>query len=361
MTSISEAPSPWIRGPGFDLTFISGSVLAQYAFLLLVVFGGVPTMLAFYVYSALLDSPHSVATHLRVFESAESRGRHLRVWRLSFLLFLVGPAAMALVWWSGSRLPFQVFYLSVLLWAAFHAVRQHYGFYALYQQKRGGPAGAQSPWTYWLFHGAFLLSAFYYIFAGPFPAWVFGTPVVAQGALDAVAAAMLVGMTALLAIETDELRRNGTRGWPKFLFVAGLTSFPLFLHFSGMIRAIDVYCVMPLVTIQHNVQYLAFVRAHQDNVSRKSEGDGLRMPRNLLQFGLVVLGIGLMVRGIEWSTTSVGEFFPKVGPNFIIVPGVSFYDFMLATLLGYSLQHYFLDQFLWRLRRDETYGKHFKS
>lgn len=348
----------WIEGPFFDLVFISGAVLGHFLYLFVLTVTGVSSVFAYFAYSALLDAPHSVATHLRVFESRQSREAHLRTWRWSFLLYLVGPASVAigLTWSTG--LPFKLFHFSVFAWASYHLVRQHYGLYCLYQTRGGLRSARIKKVGASLFQAVFILNAIYYLLVGPIDERMFGQDLLPKEVLGALLWVIAVGVCVLFSCELLELVRSKGKSLPKLIFVMCLASFYGFLYFSGQIYDLDVFSVMPLATIQHNIQYLAFVRLHQKKVLSTTVSKPM-VAVKAWQFLAVVLSLGFLIRGVEWSTTSVASFFPKIYVDFPLGQGMTFYGLMLTFLLGYSLQHYFLDQYLWRLSRDSTYQRSF--
>ena len=162
----------WILGPRKDLLFYIGSALAGWAYLALILWavgrledplrdplgtvqlGGwaIPLTLELLViasWALILDAPHVWATLARTLFDPDEwrlRGRELR---FSFVWFAVGPAAILApylaaaalrplgVELSAGRLALGavVFFVFFRLWAYYHVVRQHWGFFQLYKRK----------------------------------------------------------------------------------------------------------------------------------------------------------------------------------------------------------------------------------
>jgi hypothetical protein len=130
----------WIGGPAWDRAFFFGSAALALALAALVVAAPHALVPLWWVWLALGDGPHLVATFTRTYFDVSERARRgpLLVWSLLWLA--VGPMVWALERASGSRLPMDLFLLFASLWAFHHAVRQRWGIVALYARHDGASA-----------------------------------------------------------------------------------------------------------------------------------------------------------------------------------------------------------------------------
>jgi len=131
------------------------------------------------------------------------RGREIKI---SFLWFFLGPAAILLPYVLGSMtarfgLTFPesnlamggiLFFVFFRLWAYYHVVRQHWGFFALYKRKANDYGDALNRVDYWFFNLSlylplvmFMTSAFYAQTPG-FPDLGLRTPQVGNWSIGAL-------------------------------------------------------------------------------------------------------------------------------------------------------------------------------
>src|SRR4030095_4739658 len=157
---------PWILSPQKDLLFYIGSALAGWLYVAIIAYAiatlenplngalavvhlgefHVPLTLQLLVvlsWGLILDAPHVWATLARtLFDPDEWKVRRREIW-FSFVWFFVGPAAILIPYLLGSftaplgfvlpgallsfgALAYFVFFR---LWAYYHVVRQHWGFF----------------------------------------------------------------------------------------------------------------------------------------------------------------------------------------------------------------------------------------
>ena len=164
----------WILDRRSDLAFYIGSALAGWAYVAVIVYalasladplrdplgtvaiGGLQValtlnLLVMVSWAFSLDAPHVWATLGRtLLDPGEWRARG-PVLRRSFALFLLGPAAILLPYvaapWlraaggaitpAGLAFGAVAFFVFFRLWAYYHVVRQHWGFFTLYKRKAG--------------------------------------------------------------------------------------------------------------------------------------------------------------------------------------------------------------------------------
>jgi hypothetical protein len=88
----------------------------------------------------LVDGPHLLATFARTYLDREMWQQQRQLLLGSLLWLLPGPLVWAAVQWLHVPSLFPLFLAFAALWAYHHAIRQHYGFVAIYHQL-GRPAG----------------------------------------------------------------------------------------------------------------------------------------------------------------------------------------------------------------------------
>lgn len=350
------APKPqgeiaWLRSSHFDVLLISAPIALQVLALVVFLTGQVEPLTIFLCYSLMLDAPHIAATHAKLFVARRQRPWLTRLWLQSFAAYFLGPLALIAGAISGTTNAFKLFYGMVLCWSAFHAVRQSYGIYVTYQLRLGEETtGRANPVSYYLFHGALLISATYFLLFSSLPRWIFPNLQLLSPLQQAPLTLTVVACLALLlGHETWQLVRHQGRSLPRFLLVATLTIFPAALYLSGSHSLLPPLLLAPLFTIQHTVQYAAFTYHSLAPRSELAPALQTRLPGSSLPVYLgCIFGVGILVRLLEWSTTKVNPFFPKLVGNVELFSSLDTQSLWLSVLLGYTLQHHILDQYLWK-------------
>ncbi len=195
---------PWILSPQKDLAYYIGSALAGWFYVGIIAYAlatlqdplkdAVATLrlgsfemplnlqlLVVLSWGLILDAPHVWATLARtLFDPDEWQVRRREIW-FSFIWFFVGPVAILLPYIVGSFMaPFHysfpaaalslgalLYFVFFRLWAYYHVVRQHWGFFALYKRK----AADHGPWVdrvdWWFFNLSLYLPLLMFM-TGPF-------------------------------------------------------------------------------------------------------------------------------------------------------------------------------------------------
>ncbi len=405
----------WLLDRRRDLAFYVGSALLGWLYVAVIVYairhlgaplveplaslrlGGltIPLTLELLVVASwafLLDAPHVWATLGRTLCDPDEWRERRPVLLFSFVWFAVGPLAIltpyllgAVAARLGRPLPpaalgagALLFFVTFRLWAYYHVVRQHWGFVSLYNRKAGEAAAVRV--DRWFFNAVmymplvlFLTSTFYGRAPG-FPDLGLGRPLLAGHSLATLLhpLAWLAYLGALLAYGGWQLRRwqrgevlNGT----KLLYLALLIP----LHFVAFSHPILAAFVVPLVTVGHNLQYHAIVYAYGRTKYVGTAGRRYRLPRALFANLAVYAAVGLVFtfgfyRGpwIEWLQDATGLRLDQVMLNSLgMMAGVR--DpaslglgerLFAAALLGFAMQHYYLDSKIWRVSRDREVQRH---
>jgi uncharacterized membrane protein (DUF485 family) len=352
----------------------------------------IPITLQLLVYSSwafLLDAPHLWSTLARTFFDAEERRVRRRELWLSWGWFLVGPAAIFapyLINWllkpTGLALPAGALGLGALaftvlfrLWAYYHVVRQHWGFVALYRRKNGDMAPAAGRVDTWFFNLAFyaplamfLTSPLYERTPG-FPSLglqnLAVTPV-----LHVLIWALFLGAILFYIGYQIHLRRQGQPlNGPKLILLGTLIPLHLVAFSNPWLAAL----VTPIVTVGHNLQYHRIVWMYGQNKYATPEGRSKYRPaaaifgRFWIYFGVGLLFTFALYRGpwIDWARSAVGmsldqSFLNGVGMMAGLADPTKLnlgQQLFGALLLGWAMQHYYLDSKIWRVGRDRSVAK----
>ena len=419
-----SAPAPrvrftWILGPRKDLAFYIGSALAGWAYVALIFWavrrledplrdavftlnvGGlaIPLTLELLViasWALILDAPHVWATLARTLFDPDEwkvRGREIR---FSFIWFAVGPAAILVpyllaavvrplgVELSSGRLALGavVFFVFFRLWAYYHVVRQHWGFFQLYKRKAEDFGPEVDRIDYWFFNLTFYMplvmfmtSTFYAATPG-FPDLGLRAPVVGQWSIGSVVypLAWAVYLGALLVYLGHLWRRwraGATLNGSKLMYMLPLVP----LHFVAFSHPILAVFIVPLVTVGHNIQYHCIVYTYARNKYAAEDRPAFSWAKRLFSSFWAYAATGLLFtlifyKGpvIEWfQGVSAGKLdnglFNALGMMAGVRDPVALglgEQVMAALIVGFAMQHYYLDSKIWRVRKDEQVRKYLK-
>ncbi len=407
----------WILDRRRDLVFYIGSALAGWLYVAVILYaaarlpepltgsfgtvrlGGleIPLTLELLVVASwafLLDAPHVWATLGRtLLDPDEWRVRRRELVR-SFAWFLVGPAAIlapyaagALLARAGWPLPPGTlalgavgFFVAFRLWAYYHVVRQHWGFVRLYERKAGQAAPARL--DTWFFNLAmylpllmFMTSPFYARTPG-FPDLGLRRPLVFGWSPGEILyplawAAYLGVLGAYLAILARRALGGEALNGSKLLLLAAV----LPLHFAAFSHPLLAVFIVPLVTVGHNLQYHCIVYTYARNKYGAGAGPRQRLTRAVFRNVPVYLAVGLVFtfgfyRGpwIEWLRDTTGLRLDLVMLDSLgMMAGIRDpaalglgEQVFAALIVGFALQHYYLDAKIWRVSRDPQVQKHLR-
>jgi hypothetical protein len=315
----------WIITRGIDLTFVVGSALAGYAYLVANVALHVPISLLWWFWSVGFDGTHIFGTASRTFFDSEARNsRRLLLFGSAAFFFALGPVLVLL----GGK---AVLAMIVAVWAYYHVIRQHYGFMVLYKVKNRDFGKLDNFLDRW-FLGVMTVFPPFHRFFIHHPEELglhFSFPRLEPYLWT------LVGATALIYIgrQVVRFRQRDPVNLPKFLLLGGVI--PLhWLTFAYM----SWMGAVPTVTIVHNLQYHALVWFHNRNrYGVPSGATHGRIPqavsRSLLNYVLVALAFSALYRvpGFQLGQAS---------------------DLAFGFFCGFGLTHYYLDSKIWRVRSD---------
>jgi uncharacterized membrane protein (DUF485 family) len=407
----------WIIDKRNDLTWYIGSTLVGWLYVGLVLLavslldnpladafgvielGGlhIPITLHLLVYASwafLLDAPHVWSTLARTFFDPEERRVRRRELLLSWVWFLVGPAAILAPYLLnlalaplGVALPTSFLGLGAVvltvffrIWAYYHVVRQHWGFVSLYKRKNGDMDPEAARVDTWFFNLAFyaplvmfMTSSIYEQTPGMPPLGLSSLAVGGfsiSGAIHLVTWLVFLGAIIYYAAYQFRLwRQGGTLNGPKLLLLAMVIPLHLVAFSNPWLAAL----VTPIVTVGHNLQYHRIVWMYgQNKYVASADGSRFRAARVIFSRFWVYMGMGLLFtfalyRGpwIEWLESTVG-----MDLNASVLAGVGMMAGLAdpaqmtlgqqlfgGFLLGWAMQHYYLDAKIWRVGRDKAVAR----
>lgn len=367
------AVSPWIFGRAADLALLLGGPVAGLGLLASAAALGEGFTPVWFIWVALLDTPHYFGTYARAFLDRVEFHERRRLYLRSFAWLALGPTALLVGWGlqglglsSWHEAPWHVFLLAFSIWAYLHVVRQHYGFLRLYHAKDPGLDPAEGRIDAALLYVGQLLPVSIFAFRHPelralagLPAtpgnepWRIGLEWGALGAIGSLCARFAAG----------QLRRHASGQAlhaPKILLLVGVVSLAGLACLTPPATRVPLFAFAAFVTLYHDVQYQAIAFFQQRNRHLAAEAQAARhgpavffsrRPAAWIAAGLLFgasarwLGCGLGVHpGCDpWLPSATLPLF-----------GSLHLDALFASVfLGVAMQHYFLDQHLWRLKGNQ--------
>ncbi len=409
----------WILDRRSDLVFYIGSALAGWAYVGVILYamasladpfrdplGTVSlagleialtlNLLVMVSWAFILDAPHVWATLGRtLLDPGEWRARGA-VLRRSFALFLLGPAAILLPYAAAPWLreagialaPGQlalgaiVFFVFFRLWAYYHVVRQHWGFFALYKRKAGEQDARTHRIDTWFFNLSlylplvmFMTSTWYARTPG-FPNLGLREPIAAGVSIGAVVFPLAVAAyaAAIAGYAWWQLRtwRGGAAiNGSKLAYMALIVP----LHLVAFSHPLLAAFVVPLVTVGHNIQYHCIVYTYARRKYGASADPSHRFARIAFANVGAYAAAGLLFtflcyRGpwIAWAERVFGVSLDRAVLNSLaMMAGIQDpsalglgEQLLAAAIVGFALQHYYLDARIWRVSRDADVRAHLR-
>jgi len=362
--ALAAPASRWIVSRPFDLTwFFGGAALSLTAVALLLV-GGAPIVALWWIWLLAFDGPHIGAAFTRTYlDRSEWRTRPGVLVR-GVLVFAVGPAFLVAGLVTGSDRPFALFLGLAALYGYYHVVRQHYGFLALYQAVNRDRAVLDRRLDAVALYAGLWAPYVYFMLTHPRARRLLEVPSEGLGAAlatHAAGAAVVVWTLAMIALLGRIVARAPAVNRPKVAYL--LVTLPLYAVIYFVLARLeplyaasagpdqDFLMLSILVTVFHNVQYLGLVWFHNRNRYAAAEDAGLAawVNRTPLRF-LAACGLfSLVVYALTACWTDVFPgcrlFTGGLGP-------VTASQIGLCLWWGLALQHYYLDQRIWRISGD---------
>lgn len=334
-------------------------------------------------WAVVLDAPHLFATLARTVLDPEEWRVRGGVLLASFGFFLLGPALILTPRWLSSAGLFPAasatigsvaFVVLFRLWAYYHVVRQHWGFLRLYVRRNPDAEDETEarvdriafPMLFYLPIGWFLTAPWYAASGMPelgFAAEIGGRTL--GGWLHApVGSLWLLTLLAYAGFQWRRTLEGVPRNLPKLLLL--LATVPL--HAAAFSGPLLVLFVVPLVTAGHNLQYQRFVWDYgQRRYPRERSPAAFSFRNPVLYFALGLVFTFVCYRGplVAWvSGLLAGLFNEFLLPFAGLVAGAPGSgggslgaEVVGASLLGWAMQHYYLDAKIWQVSKDERLRK----
>jgi hypothetical protein len=360
----------------------------------------IPITLELLVYSSwafLIDAPHIWSTLARTFFDPEERRQRRRELWLSWGWFFFGPTLVLaphfLNWalrptgiqLSTSLMPLGAIFFVVFfrLWAYYHVVRQHWGFFMLYKRKNNDMDPREIKIDKWFFYLSLYLPLLMFLSSDfltdmpEIPDLGFSRAYIGGVQLTSVIYNLtwLIFLSVMIFYIGFQIRlwmQGRTINGPKLLFMAGIVPLHV-LTFNTFWLAI---LLVPVVTVGHNIQYHRIVWEYGQNKYERGEGAQrftaarFIFSKFWIYFGMGILFTLALYRGpwIDWIQAVLG-----VELNKSVLAGVGMMSGMknpgeltLTTqlfasfMLGWAFQHYYLDSKIWRVSKDKGVAKQLK-
>ena len=339
-------------------------------------------LVVFGTWAVLLDAPHLFATLARTFLDPDEWRTRRGILLASLGFFLLGPAMILAprVLVDAGALPARfapiggvAFLIFFRLWAYYHVVRQHWGFLRLYARRNPrAEDGLESRVDRLVFPILFYLPIGWYLTAPWYPET--GMPEVGFGTRLAGRTLgewlhLPLGTIWMLAaagygiFQWRRWSRGRPRNLPKLILLAGVAP----LHAAAFSSPLAALFAVPIVTAGHNLQYHRFVWEYGQRRYRRTHRPpttpaafSFRSP--VIYFGLGLAFTLLCYRGpaVAWLSEGLaGVLDSVVLPLAGLVAGPPESaggslggQLIGASLLGWAMQHYYLDARIWRVSTD---------
>jgi len=369
----SEMPARWIVSRRFDLGWFFGGALASLGVIGLYFGVGLPILVIWWTWLLAFDGPHIAAAFTRTYLDREEWSVRRGVLVRGLLIFAVGPLCLLLGLATDSAAPFQLFLAVAVIYAYYHIVRQHYGFLALYRAVNGDRGRLDRIVDTWALYVGLWAPYVYFGLSHPRARRVLSLPSAGPGALAieiVVVLAAVVWVLALAAFLARVVVARSRRNRPKVAYVLttvllyGLIYFliarfePVYAASNGPDQ--DFLLLSVLITVFHNVQYLGLVWFYNRNrygQASPAAGPAWWINRSLGRF-LAACGLFSVVYLLFacWA-----DVFPGCGVfTGLSLGAITASQIGLCLWWGLALQHYYLDQRIWRLSADATLKRHLK-
>ena len=365
MSSVT-APSPrWLVSRPFDLTWFFGGALLSLLFLALY-FVGAPIVALWWVWLLAFDGPHIGAAFTRTYLDADEWRRRPALLLTSLLTFVIGPLFLLANVATGSENPFLLFLGFATFYGYYHVVRQHWGFVALYNSINHAwdkKTVALDRWT--LYIGCWAPYA-YFLITHPKARELLRLPVAHRTSVENVIAYTLVAIwiVAIGRFVFEHIRHAGLKLHnPKTPYLAATVLLYGFIYFA-IARYEPVYgasqgpdqdflLLSIVIVIFHNVQYVGLVWFHNRNRYGGASGHGLagfvnRAPVFFLASCALFSAAIYFTFACSTGVFPACQWFTSGG-----IGAIRWNQIGLCLWWGLAMNHYYLDQKIWRIRGDD--------
>jgi hypothetical protein len=357
----------WIVSARYDLTWFFGGALISVLVLGLYFAAAVPIVLLWWAWLLAFDGPHIGAAFTRTYLDAEEWRTRRRLLLVSLLSFAVGPIFLVFNLVTKSDQPFLLYLGAATLYGYHHVVRQHYGFMALYKARNRESDRLDFLFDKWFLYVGCWLPYFYLLVTHPNARRLLRlSGEVPRGSMQEGLSSILLllwiaAFVAFLARQfmarEERLGRPAVRYAVLAVLLYGIVYFfvaryePSYTKSQGPDQ--DFLLISILVTIFHNVQYIGLVWFYNRNRYSATDADfgpATAVNRTFLCYAGACLAFSGIVYFSFAASTGVFPAFQlflktKAGPFTANQLG-------LCLWWGLAVNHYYLDQKIWRIRGD---------
>jgi hypothetical protein len=401
----------WIMSRRSDLGWFVGSALAGwlYAAIVLVLgaglmdprhdtfyhlsFAGIslPLTLELLVFTSwvyFMDLPHLWATLSRTYLDPGEWAQRGRELSFSLVWFVAGPLAVFGPYLLGTLIPLgpgvmalggALFFVFFRAWGYFHIVRQHWGFLSLYKRRNNDSSDVlENRIDFWFFNLSLYLPVAI-LLTSPIPEGTrllhidFNLGILSRFGISQVLFPVTAGLYATVIVGyicfqfvrwLSRIPRNG----PKLVFLLSIVP----LHFAAFLHPLLALFAVPILTSGHNLQYQRIVWMYGTNKYAEGTSKQYRLTRPMYRnLWLYVLCAALFAAGFGWLESigdTVAFYFDRwVFHGVGLIAGLRNPEeanvgagVFSLFLMGWALQHYYLDGKIWRVSRDAEVAEHLK-
>jgi uncharacterized membrane protein len=334
----------------------------------------------------LADAPHLFATLARTYLDPDEWKVRKAVLLKGWSFFFLGPAVVLTPYAIGALLHLPgwtlglgslIFTVFFQLWAYYHVVRQHWGFLRLYQRK-GNEFSDESEMRmdFWFFHLTLYLPLVRFLTAPwygetAFPPLGLQSPIwhgiSISDVLHPLATALYVAtLLGYVLFQVSRARAGATRNGSKLLFLASIVP----LHGVVFAHPLLVSFVLPVVTVGHNLQYHRIVWSYGAQRYREASRPGWL--RQIFTRSWLYLLLGLVFTfaayhgpWVDWAQhTMAGNLDRWLFDALATMAGAQDVrslelgaEVVGWVVMGWAMQHYYLDSHIWRVSRDAAVQK----
>ncbi|MGH7450747.1 MAG: hypothetical protein ACRENG_05345 [bacterium] len=351
-------------------------------------------LLVVWSWAFLIDSPHVWATLARTYFDPDEWQVRRRELLISWGWFLLGPLAITIPYLLGAAFaPFGVkfspfwlgfgaliYFVFFRLWAYYHVVRQHWGFFMLYKRRNNDLADErENQIDKWFFNlslylplAMFMTSAYYDATPG-FPqlglrASLFGSMSIGGILYPLTWALFLLTIISYLGWQWRRWQTGAAINGAKLLLMLSIVP----LHFVAFAHPLLVVFIVPLVTVGHNLQYHRIVWTYGQNKYGKEQRPGFGIAQKIFSRLPLYIFTGLLFTfalyqgpwieffrhtfGLQLNESLLNSLTMMAG---IVDPAkLNLGEKIFAAMIsGWAMQHYYLDSKIWRVRRDAMVRK----
>jgi len=379
----------WIVNKRADLLWFIGGAFGGYFLFFLHSGLHLDMLTVWFLWVVFIDTPHFFGTYSRTYLDREEWQNRKKLYIGSLAWLLVGPTMifMSYLFYQAGvtayRVPFVIFIVLFNLWAYWHVVRQHYGIMSLYKRKNGDISffdrrldqivlyvGLIAPFVAFVvrhpesrsilgLHGP----------AAPLPAATLASLLTTsywqQLSLDQIL--LIVSVIAVSGValafvlrQVHLLAHNKVVNLPKLFFLLALIPLYSYICYHPAVLTAPLIAFSAFVTVYHDIQYIAIVWFYNKNKYQNAGanadryGLAVKVSKNFLTFMLCGISMAAVFRLFGCSL----EIHPGCGVLVMTSKNVMFAEFttkelLTGFLLGFSMHHYFVDQFIWRPSKDK--------